>query len=78
MTTITIKNVPGDLYEQLKKSAERHRRSLNSEAIVRLEQTFKSKRVDPDALLVRARSIRAHTPDIFVREAELRVLKNQF
>ena len=32
--TLTLKNIPEDVYRRLKLSAEAHRRSLNSEAIV--------------------------------------------
>lgn len=72
MATMTIKNVPDDLYDQLKKSAGRHRRSINSEAIVCLEQVLRSKRVDPEALLARARRARVRSPDLFVTDDELR------
>ena len=54
MPTITLKNIPDELYERLKESAADHRRSLNSEVIVRLEQTLLSVRIDPDAFLARA------------------------
>lgn len=37
MLNLTLKNVPRDLHAQLKESAERNRRSLNSEIIARLE-----------------------------------------
>lgn len=33
-TTLTLKNIPDDVYQRLKRSASEHRRSLNSEAIV--------------------------------------------
>ena len=36
-TTLTLKNIPDELYERLKSAAELNRRSLNSEAIVCLE-----------------------------------------
>lgn len=36
-TILTLKNIPDAVYERLKASAEAHRRSLNSEAIVCLE-----------------------------------------
>ena len=35
--TITLKNIPDDVYKRLKLSADTHRRSLNGEAIVCLE-----------------------------------------
>jgi antitoxin FitA len=53
MPTITLKNIPDELYERLKESAADHRRSLNSEVIVRLEQALLSVRIDPDAFLAR-------------------------
>lgn len=35
--TITLKNIPDAIYEQLKQAAEAHHRSLNSEVIACLE-----------------------------------------
>lgn len=37
MPTLTLKNIPADLHARLKASAERNRRSLNSEILARLE-----------------------------------------
>lgn len=39
-TTLTLKNIPDEVYERLKASAETHRRSVNSEAIVCLESVL--------------------------------------
>ena len=36
-TTLTLKNIPDAVYDQLKAAAAAHRRSLNSEAIVCLQ-----------------------------------------
>lgn len=38
--TLTLKNVSPELYEKLKESARAHRRSLNNEAIHRLESSL--------------------------------------
>lgn len=38
MATLTIKNVPDELYAELKRRAEENRRSLNGEVIYSLEQ----------------------------------------
>ena len=54
MPTITLKNIPEELYRRLKESAADHRRSLNSEIIVRLEHALLSARIDPDAFLAKA------------------------
>jgi plasmid stability protein len=53
MATLTVKNIPDDLYERLKQSAAEHRRSINSEIIVCLENTLRSRRVDPAAFVAR-------------------------
>jgi plasmid stability protein len=58
-TTLTLKNIPDDVYKRLKASAEAHRRSLNSEAIVCLEAVLLPGRVSPREHLARARALRA-------------------
>lgn len=40
MATITLKDVPAELHRRLKEGAERNRRSMNSEALVCLEQVL--------------------------------------
>lgn len=40
MATLTLKNIPDELHALLKESAERNRRSLNSEILMRLESAF--------------------------------------
>lgn len=49
MATLTLKNVPDDLYERLKALAGAHRRSLNQEAIVSLQAAVGLK--SPEQLL---------------------------
>lgn len=61
MPTITVKNIPPDLYERLKQSAAANRRSINSEIIVCIEQAVRSGRIDPEAFLARARTLREKT-----------------
>ena len=46
MATLTLKNIPDDLHALLKDSAERNRRSLNSEILIRLESAFTAPVVD--------------------------------
>jgi hypothetical protein len=46
MVTLTLKNIPEELHEQLKESAERNRRSLNSEILIRLEAAFAAPVID--------------------------------
>lgn len=59
MSTLTLKNVPSELHRRLKEQADRHRRSLNSEALACLEQAAYSTRADVEALLDEARILRA-------------------
>ena len=54
--TLTLKNIPESLHARLKESAERNRRSLNSEVLVRLESTLLAPVVDRAA---HARALRA-------------------
>ncbi len=61
-TNLTLKNVPDEVYERLKASAEAHRRSLNSEAIVCLESVLVPGNVGVTERLSRARALRAALP----------------
>ena len=51
MPALTIKGIPDEVYRKLKAAAGRHRRSLNSEAIVCLEQSLSAEREDPEAVI---------------------------
>jgi len=58
-TTLTLKNIPDEVYERLKTAAEAHRRSLNSEAIVCLEIVLIPTKMTSSDRLARARQLRA-------------------
>ena len=58
MPTLTLKNIPDELHALLKESAERNRRSLNSEILIRLESAFAAPLVDSRLL---ARELKAFT-----------------
>lgn len=69
-TTLTLKNVPDELYGVLKQSAQTHRRSLNSEVIVCLETLLMPQKVSADDRLTRARQLRQTlTPGAFSANA---------
>ena len=61
MPTLTVKNIPEDLYTQLKHYAAINRRSLNSEILVCIEKVIRSSRIPPEISLTRARQLRAKT-----------------
>ncbi|HEX2187364.1 MAG TPA: Arc family DNA-binding protein [Longimicrobiaceae bacterium] len=48
MTSFTIKNIPDDLYAELKRQAEANRRSLNGEIIHSLERVVREARAGYD------------------------------
>lgn len=58
-TTLTLKNIPDEVYDRLKAAAETHRRSLNSEAIICLQSALLPERIGPAERLARARALRA-------------------
>lgn len=60
-TTITVKNIPPELYERLKVSATLHHRSINSEVIAIIEASVAAKKRKPEDFLASARAIRERT-----------------
>jgi hypothetical protein len=56
--TLTLKNIPTYLHARLKESAEKNRRSLNSEILTRLERDVAAPKIDRAKL---ARELKAFT-----------------
>jgi plasmid stability protein len=56
--TITLKNIPDEIYDSLKQAANAHHRSINSEAIACLERVLLPSRASTEEHLARARQIR--------------------
>jgi hypothetical protein len=75
MPTITVKNIPADLYEQLKECATANRRSINREIITWIERGVRVRKINPEALLVRARQLRQKIRNHVVTDDELRTAK---
>ena len=57
-TTITLKNIPEDIYDSLKSAAQAHHRSLNSEVIACLERVLMATKISNETHLANARQIR--------------------
>ena len=74
-TNLTLKNVPDAVYERLKRAAETHRRSMNSEAIVCLESVLLPARITLAERLARARALRATLPKGKFRVGDIDALK---
>ena len=75
MATLTLKNVPARLYERLKASAEAHHRSLNREAIHRLEIALSHAPIDPEAFLAEIRPDREALTEIRLDDETLRAAR---
>lgn len=75
MATITLKNIPDDLYDRLKQAAKVHHRSVNSELIFYLERALQPKQYTAAEHLAGAREIRERFTDFKVTEADLRTAK---
>jgi plasmid stability protein len=58
MATVTLKNIPDELYERLKATAQAHRRSINSELIYCLETVLKPRKISAEERLARLRRVR--------------------
>ena len=59
MPALTIKNIPDELYNDLKLSAEQHHRSINSEVIVCLKRTLQSGKIDTEDTLKNILALRS-------------------
>lgn len=76
-TTITLKGIPDDVYEQLKLSAEVNRRSLNSEAIACLETLLLPRKTSALEHLAKAREIRSTLKRGAFRPEDIDLAKRQ-
>jgi plasmid stability protein len=75
MSTITVKDLPERLHRQLKARALQHHRSLNSEIIALLEAATAPQKLDPDALLAHAASLRRQVAGRLT-DSDLATLRN--
>lgn len=71
MTALTIKNIPESLYEELKRTAKAHRRSINNEVIVLLEEKLMPKKRSPEEWITAAQNIRAKIPKGSITEEDI-------
>jgi plasmid stability protein len=76
MATITVKDIPDDLYEELKKAAASHHRSINREIIHYIEQAVRGREVTVEEILEKARRLRAEVGPLPISEEILDEYKN--
>lgn len=70
-TTLTLKNIPPELYASLKASAELNRRSLNSEAIYRLQTGLRPERTSTTQLLEQIDAVRRSLGELRVSPRDI-------
>ena len=75
MPTITVKNIPPALHEQLKAAARANRRSLNSEIIACIERSVGNRPLDVAAFVAEARRLRELTARHALTDKELNAAK---
>ncbi|ALP54980.1 DNA-binding protein (plasmid) [Candidatus Tenderia electrophaga] len=77
MPTLTVKNIPDELYDRLKAAAQAHHRSLNSEILYCVEQTLGARKIEVKDELAIAKALRAKTASHPISDAELDAAKNE-
>jgi len=75
--TITVKNIPPELYERLKQSAKANRRSINSEIIVCIERAMGTRQARPQEIVASARQLREKTARYLINDDEFTRLKSE-
>lgn len=69
--TITLKNIPDEIYESLRHAADAHHRSINSEAIACLERVLLPSKISNEEQIARARKIRESLQDKKFKAADI-------
>ncbi|MEO7540207.1 MAG: plasmid stability protein [Pyrinomonadaceae bacterium] len=79
MATLTIKNLPDEIYTTLSKTAKQNRRSINGEAIVQLENALHGKDQDREKTLERIRETRRELLDkgVWLTDEILQFARNE-
>lgn len=77
MATLTIKNLPDELYQELKRRAEENRRSLNGEVIYSLEQLIQAKSTRRRPTVADFRALREQYPIPPMSDAEFEAAINE-
>jgi plasmid stability protein len=77
MASITIKNIPDDLYEHLKQAAIDHHRSVNSELIYCLEKALVPTKLSATDIKESARLLRQRVLTQSIDAEEISSAKNE-
>ena len=77
MATVTVKNIPDELYDRLKSVAEINRRSINSEIIMCIENAIARRKINLDEVLDNARQLRQLTARHHIGDEEFNQAKSE-
>ena len=77
MATITVKNIPDQEYNMLKKLAAAHHRSINREIIYLINKATGSNRIDPTEYMLIARKLREKTRNHVIFDTEISNARNE-
>ena len=75
MPTITVENIPEELYKRLKRSASIHQRSLNDEVLACIQSVLGVHKIDVEDTIARARELREKMPGIWLTDDEINKAK---
>ena len=75
MATVTVKNIPDELYARLKSVAAMNRRSINSEIIMCIDRAVVSRPIDPAKVLEDARQLRKFSANHPIEDEEFNQAK---
>jgi plasmid stability protein len=76
-TNITLKKIPAGLHEDIKASAVRHRRSINSEILALLEEGLRPRRRTADEILASARVVREKMKNVWLDDRKIDQAKRE-
>ena len=76
MATITVKNIPHDLYEKLKATASFNHRSINNQVIWCIENMIKSAKIKPAELLTQLDNFYENIDAPLLTDEKLQEFKN--
>lgn len=77
MASVTVKNIPDELYERLKALARVNHRSINSEIIALIERSVGKSPEEVAEILERTRRIRELTAHYVITDDEITRMKNE-
>ncbi|PAT32734.1 plasmid stability protein [Vandammella animalimorsus] len=75
--TLTLKNIPDEIYERLKAAAQAHRRSLSNEAVVCLQTVLMPASASAEERLQRARALRQRLAGQDFAAADIAALRQE-